>query len=241
MYACSSRPHEIGNTLLEFLATRVNSHILKVDRCKFAIKAEVLVGNLMCQMKIRVYDEGKNTYAIEFQRRGGDTLAFNSAYQQAAQFILPQFTEMDTTGIPEAGAMFPPLPQPLKNSAADDEAADLQGGFQPLLDLAGQVELPELQAESASGLADIAKDDQQARWLCTTDAFRGFKRLLASDRLDVSYSTACLLQSLAKCQEAPPCFAADDMLSMILRKVRSEETSTLVQQKLVQVLNAVIP
>merc|ERR1712012_1317831 len=67
------------------------------------------------------------------------------------------------------------------------------------------------------------------------------KKLLQNDRTDVAYPTACMLRSLAKRPEAAQVFADDDILPTILRKLRSKETCTLVQQKLAQVLNAAIP
>merc|ERR1712241_559395 len=57
MYVSSSKSYDIGNKLLDFLATDVVSSVTKLTHKKFAIKAQVFVGSVMCAIKIRVYDE----------------------------------------------------------------------------------------------------------------------------------------------------------------------------------------
>merc|ERR1712061_298226 len=118
--------------------------------------------------------------------------------------------------LPGAGTIrFPPTEASVKNNQID---------ILPLLDMAGQVELPELQAESASLLADLAQDGMHVERLCTSAAFKRFKQLLMSDRTEVAYPTACMLQSLVQYPEAAACFADCDIMSTIVEKARSAGT-----------------
>eukprot|EP00747_Dinoflagellata_sp_TGD_P165081 gnl/TRDRNA2_/TRDRNA2_185901_c0_seq1.p1 gnl/TRDRNA2_/TRDRNA2_185901_c0~~gnl/TRDRNA2_/TRDRNA2_185901_c0_seq1.p1 ORF type:complete len:676 (+),score=86.49 gnl/TRDRNA2_/TRDRNA2_185901_c0_seq1:83-2110(+) len=76
-------PDEIGNSLLNFLATEADASCTKVDRKKFAIRASVDGDAGSCALKVRVYAEDEGRYAIEFQRRSGDSLALDSIYRRA--------------------------------------------------------------------------------------------------------------------------------------------------------------
>jgi hypothetical protein len=97
----SERPYEIGNHLLEFLSTQVVSSNTKVrtpsdtSQQKCSIIADVFSQNLMCNLRVQLYQnpaadqvpgEGA-TFAVEFQRRSGDSLAFNHTFQQAVEFL----------------------------------------------------------------------------------------------------------------------------------------------------------
>merc|ERR1711972_957446 len=84
----------------------------------------------------------------------------------------------------------------------------------PLLDMAGIVDVPSLQAESAVALMNMAKD-QAVVPLCTPRAFQEFNKLLQSDQTDVAYPTARMLHFLAQCPAATPYFAEEVLLSTI--------------------------
>mmetsp|Transcript_7091 Transcript_7091/g.22148 ORF Transcript_7091/g.22148 Transcript_7091/m.22148 type:complete len:437 (-) Transcript_7091:14-1324(-) len=230
VYVSSTRPYDIGNALLDFLGMKVVSSITKISRKKFTIKADVFVENVMCTLKIRVYHQEQGTYAIEFQRRSGDCVTFNTAYQQATKYLLPRFTAVKN--VPEATTYPFPRCKAGKNL--------LEGEILPLLDMAGLIDLPSLQAESATALADMAQDNQAVATLCNTRAFEEFKKLLQTDQTDVAYPTARMLLLLAQCPEAVPCFADEALLSMMLDKVQSKATSALVQHQLAEVVNAAI-
>merc|ERR1712176_808373 len=107
----------------------------------------------------------------------------------------------------------------------------------PFLDMAGRVDLPELQAESAAGLAELAQDDKSATSLCTAQAFKQFKKLLQSSQMEIVYPTARVLLHLAHCPEAAKCFAEEELLLLIVDKVRAVCTSPLVRQGLAQAFN----
>mmetsp|Transcript_126882 Transcript_126882/g.371014 ORF Transcript_126882/g.371014 Transcript_126882/m.371014 type:complete len:428 (+) Transcript_126882:123-1406(+) len=228
----SRTPYDIGNNILDFLDTRVVSSITKVNRRKFTVKADVFIEPSSCALKARAYREERGTYAVEFQRRSGDSVTFNRVFQQATEFLSPRFIPVKTTLEANSDINTQELYRP--------SMKDHQGGAAPLLDMAGLRELPALQAESAAALADMAQDIQMASRLCTRRAFEDIKKLLEADQTDVAYPTARALLLLAQCPEAVPCFADRDLLLSMLHKVQSRATSALVQQQLAQALNAAV-
>lgn len=234
-FVLDAEPSEIGNHLLDFMGSKVVSSVTKVSRKKYAIKADVFVHSAMCTLKIRVYREPQQQgkYAVEFQRRSGDCVSFNGAFQLAAQYLKHRFVMVENA--PEEAAEEPPPPMLGLATGNLDEAA-----ITPLLDLAGQVGLPSLQAESAAALAGIAQDSVTAEHLCSNRAFVEISKLLQSDQTDVAYPTARLLSSLARCPKAQACFSCPGLLLTILEKVRSKRTCQLVQHELAQVLNVAI-
>ena len=86
-YATSVAPFEIGNHLLDFFNERVQATLVKMRRPKFGIKADVFIDGLMCRTKVRVYSLDGCRFAIEFQRRSGDAICYNGAYQKARRFL----------------------------------------------------------------------------------------------------------------------------------------------------------
>merc|ERR1712176_1423358 len=93
----------------------------------------------------------------------------------------------------------------------------------PLLDMASCIGMPELQAESAAGLADVAQDVNAAMSLCTADAFEQLKKLLQSDHMEVTYPTARTLLLL----EATGYL---ELLPLIVNKVQAAWSSPMVQR-----------
>uniref|UniRef100_A0A7S4UWC9 Uncharacterized protein n=1 Tax=Alexandrium monilatum TaxID=311494 RepID=A0A7S4UWC9_9DINO len=232
LHLSSRAPWDIGNDLLDFLNTRVVSSITKVNRQKFTVKADVFIEASSCALKARAYREERGMYALEFQRRSGDSVAFNRLFQQAAEVLSPRFVPVKAV----VEADLDMNRRELSRCSTKDHKAELT----PLLDMAGLLDLPALQAESAAALADMAQDTGSALRLCTRRAFEEIKKLLQADQTDVAYPTARILLFLAQCPEAVPCFADRALLLMMLDKVRSRATSALVQQSLAQALNTVI-
>eukprot|EP00747_Dinoflagellata_sp_TGD_P185253 gnl/TRDRNA2_/TRDRNA2_41698_c0_seq1.p1 gnl/TRDRNA2_/TRDRNA2_41698_c0~~gnl/TRDRNA2_/TRDRNA2_41698_c0_seq1.p1 ORF type:complete len:659 (+),score=115.33 gnl/TRDRNA2_/TRDRNA2_41698_c0_seq1:64-2040(+) len=91
-HVSANSPLEVGNHLLFFLATVVGASVRKVDRQKFTIKADVDGAKGTCTLKVRVYAEDGG-YAVEFQRRNGDSMALNLVYQQALKSGLSVIAE----------------------------------------------------------------------------------------------------------------------------------------------------
>mmetsp|Transcript_31599 Transcript_31599/g.57452 ORF Transcript_31599/g.57452 Transcript_31599/m.57452 type:complete len:428 (+) Transcript_31599:90-1373(+) len=232
----TAEPFTIGNELLNFFSSKVVSSLLKVNRVKFSIKAEVFMNGAMCTLKTRTYSQRDDTYAIEFQRRSGDSITFNYAFQQAVNFLKSSFVTVPGHKelVDEALDLLPP---PLQRHGSPTSS---DGEISPLLDMAGLHEHPGLQAESANALAEMAQDGTAVMSLCTEAAFQEFQKLLQSDNTDVAYPTACLLGRLALCPEASEFFANQSLLLIILHKIDSKSTRELIQKELAQALASAI-
>lgn len=230
---CSSAA-AIGNALLEFLGTKVVASVTKVNRRKCCVKADVFVDGSMCTMKVRVYSQPGGRFAIEFQRRCGNAIVFNVVYQQAVEFMRPVCAGLpepnrDGTGPVEVS---PPVPPQILG------VSEVNADVSPLLDMAGMVEVPQLQAEAAAALATIARDSEPTP-LCNERAFSEFKTLVQADSIDVAYPSSQLLKHLAQRPEAGRFFAQSGIVLAILAKIlQPTVTCALVQQELAQALSA---
>jgi len=79
---------DIGNTLLDFLASTRAATITKVNQAKFSIKANVVMDGSECTVKLRMYsDDAHRALALEFQRRSGCDLVFNKFYQLVREYL----------------------------------------------------------------------------------------------------------------------------------------------------------
>jgi hypothetical protein len=248
--------------LLGFLRTEVvGSSITKISREKFAVKAEVYpkrgAGGLSCTVKARVYQEGGNTYAVEFQRRCGDGVTFYAVYQQAVRYFEPLFrllSEPAETAYPTmsvapaarharnllASPPPPPITPLTEANAAGDEASEFAG---PLLDMALCNERRDLQAEAATNLARIIEGDGRlAAELCAERAFQGFKALLEAPENRILQPTAQLLTTLAESPEgAERCADNEELLRLTLEKINSPQTvEGMIRRQLTQFLNTMV-
>lgn len=230
LFLRSLTPFDIGNQILEFLSSKVESSINKVNHKKFSIKADVFVDSVMCALKIRTYCQKEDTYAVEFQRRSGDCVSFQNAFQQACKFLKAHFHQPVSENPKDVIIEESP---PLTPWSATPEIS-------PLLDMASLVHSPSLQAESATALAGMAQDSQVAPFLCTGSAFKEFKKLLQNDNTDVAYPTARMLSLLSKHPEACAFFQGEGLLLIMVEKVRSSTTSALVREKLADVLRSAL-
>mmetsp|Transcript_28468 Transcript_28468/g.90721 ORF Transcript_28468/g.90721 Transcript_28468/m.90721 type:complete len:443 (+) Transcript_28468:178-1506(+) len=234
LYLSTAAPHEIGNCLLDVLASQVSACVTKVNRKKFSIKASASHGNSTCSLKVRTYSQEQGSCAVEFQRRSGDRLAFRGVYGQAAEYLLRSFAA--TPGAPEAALeplATPPVPPgPLGGDATAEIA--------PLLEMADLEESPELQAEAAAALAGLAQDGQATEGLCSTQAFVAFEKLLQSKRADVLHPMARLLERLAQRTEATGSFASGTLLTAVLGKVLDEPGTSPVSRQLAQALSLAV-
>jgi len=77
---------EVGNLLLEFLLER-RAAITKVSGKKFAIKADLEGDAGACTVKVRLYHQGGDRYAIQFQRRNGHATALHLVFRKAAEYL----------------------------------------------------------------------------------------------------------------------------------------------------------
>lgn len=138
-------PHDIGNSMLEFLGSCVVATVQKVRPAKYTVRADVLEGGILCTLKVRVYQAGgaPSRYALELQRRSGCALAFQRVHGHAAKFLEARFSlegapSMHSTDLPPS--LLPPLFAQKELTVEDVD---------PLLEMAVST-LPGLQAEAAS-------------------------------------------------------------------------------------------
>lgn len=78
----------IGNLLLEYLlATSLAQFEVRPE--SFSIKANVKVDEeLCCLLKIRLYRQESDEFAVEFRRCRGDSVVFSTCFQQAREKLL---------------------------------------------------------------------------------------------------------------------------------------------------------
>jgi hypothetical protein len=232
-FVITDMPHDIGNMILDFLSDKVASSLVKpVNHRKFAFKADVFEQYIMATIKVRVYWKENKHFAIEFQRRRGDTLVFNSTFRKAVQYATAAGLQVSLRNAQMPSAInFAPPPLPEQQSRVLGEA-DLT----PILDMAGNVGADSIQAEAASFLAKLTEDDKVTLKLCTPRVFQQVKALLNNSTTEVAYPAARFAKFLMQQQEAGPLIVEHGMLQLMLEKAQSEATSDLVREELAQAL-----
>jgi hypothetical protein len=155
---------ETANKLISFFTDEVRSQINKVDRGTFTIKSEVIVSGLHCETKVRIYQDG-HASCVEFQKRSGDTIAFNRMYGLAKKYL-----QDGSEGDVQDGLEY------------NIPAVDLPAGevLRPLLEIIEHSQDVDLLAEAASGLAEAVKDPKiavQMRQPCALSALRELRQL----------------------------------------------------------------
>ena len=82
-----AEPYRIGNDLLDLFGT-IPGKVVKVNTTKFTIKAEVEIYPAPCLLKVRIYRLGEKQFAVEFQRRSGDSICFQNLFKCASALLL---------------------------------------------------------------------------------------------------------------------------------------------------------
>jgi len=213
LFVLCDRPASLMNCLLEFLTTEVVASISKVNPIKFCIKADVFIDHVMCTLKARGYQQEPGKVALEIQRRSGDAIAFAGIYQRASKHLQNNFAI--TAGMPQDSVGLLASPPPLLPQGK----VDLMD-YAPLLDMARQSHLPDLQAESAATLASLTADPTVVDALCSEPGpIQDIAKLLDTDRLDIALPAGTLVSNLAQSRNGMEHF--DGMLEKLLEKVRS--------------------
>lgn len=215
-----------GNRLVDFLNLEAAAHIKKVNRRKFTVKAAALWQGLTCEMKLRAYRMPCGQSAFEFQRVGGDCLAFNGLFRLLKQHIC---------GIEEQTSPDCQLPPPSPCAQFSGEA-DKNSSLLPLIDTARNADDVGAQAEAAAGLARAAEDANCMPQLCTPGACDAIRKLMEVDRFEVSCQVARLLSKLALSPVAEVCFLGEGLLRLILEKVVGFATGQLLRLQLGEAL-----
>jgi len=222
-----AEPHIIGNGLLDILNSQEDANILKVRREKYSIKANVFDDAEMCVLKVRIYDEQKGVYAVEFQCRGKSRLAFRQVYQRL-QIHLRSLCGLEVA-MPSAAI----LERPQLTCATDSHQDVLPS---PILDMATCTESVHLQSEAAATLAHLARDQKVAAKLCNANSVDAFRHLLCATELDIIYPTLCALALISQCSQAALQFIRK-LLPELLNGAETHKLPQLVKDKLEEVIS----
>lgn len=217
---------QIGNMLLEFFEQQVASDITKVNPKKYAIKADCFLGSMMFSTKARVYTRAPGQYAIEFQRRAGDTVSFNRAFQMASEYFNSRVSVVPVFAQPPSLQNF--APPPLPGGPMPVSTEDLT----PIIDMAS---MPGLQAEAVVSLAELAAEGSAS--LCDTRVFEIIPWLLQAKSMEVGFPTSRLLFHLAQRAEAAPLFMAHGIVPHMRAKTEDPATQAKVREQLNQALS----
>jgi hypothetical protein len=200
----NSPPEQIGNGLLNLLKQEAEAEITKVSRIKFTVKAYVHVDGLSCDVKVRVYRQ-EFGFAVEFQRRSGEVLAFRSLFRLASEHL----NFYARAASPEQDAFIDAhRPTVMQVPVVGQVAASKEElSIAPLLEMARCTSALPLQAEVAEALANYASDANLSWQLSTPDAFEVREKLLGIDHVSVAHPMRRLSAALAHvAQSNVPCF-----------------------------------
>jgi len=152
----------------------VDAQVSKVNSKKFTVRAEVVFEGLPCDIKVRIYQQEQGS-VVEFQRRSGDTLAFNKLYCQASRYL--QGNSLHNISLDDMEMMSSPTDQAIA----------------PLLDMAAFSQDISLLSDVASVLSVLAKHPMVAAQLRTAVALSVLQHLQQFDDFSVALPTRSLL------------------------------------------------
>jgi len=181
---------KLGNRLIDIFSKEYSMHITKTSLRKFSVKAES-TNPTWFALKARIYSKGP-AHIVEFQRRMGDTVAFNQFFQKVTGLLSASNEMANET---EVVSDFTPL-HPIQETAS----------IQPFIDMANNCSDPFLISEAASGLSSADKE-QCIPELCTLEGFTAFEAMLRTGGYNVLHPLAQLLSELAIKTEAIQFFA----------------------------------
>jgi hypothetical protein len=214
---------EIGNHIIDFLHGASSTLITKVNQHKFTIKAEVCIDDLSCVTKIRIYKRSADAYAVEMQRRSGDSVAFQKLYNNAAAYLASPLTYHGTFS--DAS----PAPEFERSHPSEKSLA-------PLLDLASS-DCMHLQAEAAQSLGLALIDANMLAELCMPHVVVAFRALLQLACFSIIRPLAGVLQCLATVPEAQAVLADQDVLQGMILNIWATTTGPEASKMLAQIAN----
>jgi len=173
IYMTDEAAWRAGNRLLAFLNEEIQAHVKEVNRTEFTIKAEVLFQSQTCVVKVRAYRLKPSaqalTFVFEFQRQGGDSLAFSGFFREARHCLCPS-----SSNAVELSYEAPGLPPRVAMLHEDSDCS-----VTPLIDAACHAKDRSLQASAAAGLAEAAEDSPTQ--VCTDSGFVAIQRLMQAE------------------------------------------------------------
>lgn len=198
---------KLGNQLIDIFSKEYSMHITKTSLRKFSVKAES-TNPTWFELKARIYSKGPS-HIVEFQRRMGDTVAFNQFFHKVMG-LLNASNEMANEM--EVVCDFIP-PHPIQETAS----------IQPLIDMAANCSDPFLISEAVSGLS-AADKEQCIPELCTREGFTAFEAMLRTGGYNVLHPLGQLLSELAIKTGAIQFFADRKFWKALLDVVSGEGT-----------------
>lgn len=216
---------DVGNRLLDFFGVEEGFHVTKVNRTKFKIKVVALACGLVCELKVIIYRHVTDGATVEFRRESGDVVAFNDVYCRASQCLTMVRTNNREDGTHKKIRLN-------FSQAFSGHMPEVQDSLEPLLQMAGCEQNPELQAQAASGLYSIAQDPQMTARLCTPVVLAVIQNLLSVHHLAVVYPTACFLSAIAQFQAGRQCCYDLGLPQLMRAKLHSKDTAQLAKQQL---------
>jgi hypothetical protein len=232
---------KVANCILDFLESQVIASIQKTKKQKYSIKVDMFLEYIMCTAKIRIWRvmSKQNHYSIEFQWRGGDRFVFGDIYRQCIDYLAMHFPDIfgDLTTAPcTAKERSMPLPPPpMEGNERSDKELDAE--LFPLLELAGMIYCPNLQAEAASALAKLACDDLVvAKYLSKAEVLDKLLPLLSCDAVEIVYPTARMLSAVA--MKAATSVVEHTFSTAAIRKISDPSSNQLVRLELAKAVSA---
>jgi len=233
--------HKVANSILDFLDSQVIASVHKINYQKYSIKVDLFLDHIMCTTKIRIWrmKSKQNHYAIEFQRRNGDPFAFGDGYRRCIDYLAMGFPEISELSIKTDGKeKKEPMPQPPPLTDVTNRSdEELEVELFVLLDFAGMLQFPNLQAEAAQGLAKLACDDScVAKYL--SNVLDKIRPLLACDSVDVVYPTARMLSVVA--MNPASAMAEHNITKVLIEKIGKSKSNQLVCLELAKAIHAAV-
>ncbi|CAK9105568.1 unnamed protein product [Durusdinium trenchii] len=235
----------VGHRLLSFLQEKAVSHIKKVNKKKFTMKASVLCNGNVCEIKVRAYRTGqerRQETLVMLHRLQGDSIAFNALFRLLKQDLTSLTSELkapcavpaEVSPLPEASSHevheLPAVAQ-TKTTAPPNSAF-----LTPLMDAAHNAEDTQAQAEAAASLAAAAEDTGSVNELCTHPrAPSVIQKLLEVNCFEVSCQVMRLIVKLAVTPGAEAVFR-DGAVRLLQKKVNDLANGKMLKQQFSQAM-----
>eukprot|EP00913_Durusdinium_trenchii_P002634 g2439.t1 len=149
----------VGHRLLSFLQEKAVSHIKKVNKKKFTMKASVLCNGNVCEIKVRAYRTGqerRQETLVMLHRLQGDSIAFNALFRLLKQDLTSLTSELKERHNRSHEVHELPAVAQTKTTAPPNSAF-----LTPLMDAAHNAEDTQAQAEAAASLAAAAEEREE--------------------------------------------------------------------------------
>jgi hypothetical protein len=135
-----------------FQSEMPGSMISKFSSNKCSIKADIFLEEELCgascSVKARLFYESKHLVA-EFQRRGGDSVAFSNVFKRAQEYLRKHITGEVQADMQDLSLMIPACGQLL---LAQDDKEHFAEDLRPLVDTVRAANSSEMQAEALAAL-----------------------------------------------------------------------------------------